>query len=110
MSYKGTYSYISFLDDKAYRLVVLPRGLGLGRQSDGNYQPRVAWLADSLPSIPPASCFRGMVGCDETASSSPSEEKLGELLSVRDVVELLRDFLRAKALTESEINREVGAS
>lgn len=30
-----------------------------------------------------------------------------ELLHVRDVVELLRDFLRAKALTESEIRREV---
>lgn len=27
---------------------------------------------------------------------------------MRDVVELLRDFLRAKALTESEISREVG--
>lgn len=26
-----------------------------------------------------------------------------------DVVELLRDFLRAKGLTESEISREVGA-
>lgn len=29
------------------------------------------------------------------------------MLNVRDVVELLRDFLRAKALTESEISREV---
>lgn len=28
---------------------------------------------------------------------------------MRDVVELLRDFLRAKALTESEISREVGS-
>lgn len=30
-----------------------------------------------------------------------------ELLNVRDVLELLRNFLRAKALTESEIRREV---
>lgn len=28
---------------------------------------------------------------------------------MRDVVELLRDFLRAKALTESEVSREVRA-
>lgn len=31
-------------------------------------------------------------------------------MNVQDVVGLLRDFLRAKALTESEIRREVGVS
>lgn len=39
-----------------------------------------------------------------TSGTKPPDE---ELLNVRDVVELLRDFLRAKALTESEISREV---
>ena len=48
----------------------------------------------------------GVAGRDETAPS-PQDEKSEELLSVRDVVELLRDFLRARALTESEISHEV---
>lgn len=46
------------------------------------------------------------VGGGGTTSRTKSRDE--ELLNVRDVVELLRDFLRAKALTESEISREVG--
>lgn len=41
------------------------------------------------------------------ASAYPGFGNTEELLHIRDVVELLRDFLRAKALTESEIRREV---
>lgn len=41
------------------------------------------------------------------ASAYPGFGNTEELLHVRDVVELLRDFLRSKALTESEIRREV---
>lgn len=45
---------------------------------------------------------------NELRMSSPGgADGSDEMLNVRDVVALLRDFLRAKALTESEISREV---
>lgn len=55
-----------------------------------------------------ASASAADIGVGES-STSLDGERSEELLNVRDVVELLRDFLRAKALTESEISREVCA-
>ncbi|CAN0072665.1 unnamed protein product, partial [Ectocarpus fasciculatus] len=45
-------------------------------------------------------------GADGPRASFDGDTHREELLNVRDVVELLRDFLRAKALTESEVSRE----
>lgn len=59
-----------------------------------------------LTSYQCANPFRSGGASQGTPSSNPDEAN-EEFLNVRDVVELLRDFLRAKALTESEISREV---
>lgn len=72
--------------------------------------PRALCLFSAAHSYdrPPAALVFPGGGSKETSSAFADDTEEEELLNVRDVVELLRDFLRAKALTESEISREVG--
>lgn len=83
-------------------------------------QPAAGGRRPATPRPPPAEtrlflffwCLTGGYQPDAAAppsASGPGESSEEELLNVGDVVELLRDFLRGKALTESEISREVGS-